>query len=228
MNRLICVLLGYTFGCLQWAYILGKISRQIDIRDYGSGNSGTTNALRVLGRKLGILTLVGDLMKTCLAVLAVTLLWGYDRKALLLWAGVGAILGHNFPFYMQFKGGKGVAVMIGLYAAADPRMLLIAGIPALILLGLTRYVSLSSITYMVGLMVTSLIFYSGIPGGLEVILLTFLMAGTTVVRHHANIQRLLNGTERKLGQRVDITAAPAAASPESSASAGEGDLTEKT
>lgn len=202
--RGLCIIIGYCFGCINFAFVLGKLTKKIDIRDYGSGNAGTTNALRVLGKKLGLITLVGDILKTVFALAVITLIYGYGEKQLLLWGGIGVFLGHNHPFYMQFKGGKGVAVMIGMILFADPLLLVTAGLPALILLWITKYVSLASITYMALLIVESLFMEWGDPNGLEIILLTSVMAATTIIRHHANIKRLLNGTERKLGQKVTI------------------------
>lgn len=204
LMRIICLIIGYAFGCLQWAYIFGWQTKKIDIRNYGSGNSGTTNALRVLGKKWGILTLVGDILKTVIAMVIVGVIFGFENRHLMIWAGFGAFIGHNHPFYMQFKGGKGVAVMIGLIAAADPLLLVIAGVPALILLAITKYVSLASISYMTLLIIVSAILYLGKPMGLESFLLITLMALTTIIRHKANISRLLKGTERKLGQRVEV------------------------
>lgn len=202
--RVLCILIGYCFGCINFAFILGKWKKKIDIRDYGSGNAGTTNALRVLGKKMGIITLVGDILKTVLALTIVALIYGYGEKQLLLWGGVGVFIGHNHPFYMQFKGGKGVAVMIGMILFADPLLLVTAGVPALILLWITKYVSLASISYMALLIIESLFYEFKDPNGLEIILLTTALAATTIYRHHANIKRLINGTERKLGQKVNI------------------------
>jgi len=199
--RLLCVLIGYVFGCLQFSYILGKIRRKIDIRDYGSGNAGTTNALRVMGNRIGFWTLTGDILKAVAALGIIALIWGYGSKELMLWGGVGVVLGHNHPFYMQFKGGKGVAAMIGIYLITDLRMLIIAGVPALILLYFTKYMSLASITYMVLLIVTSVVFYLKAPFGLEVIAITAALCITTIVRHRGNIKRLIAGTERKIGQK---------------------------
>lgn len=199
--RLICVLIGYFFGCIQFSYILGKLEKKIDIRDYGSGNAGYTNALRVMGNRIGFWTLTGDILKAVIALGIIALIWGYDAKWLMLWGGAGVVLGHNHPFYMQFKGGKGVAAMIGIYLITDLRMLLIAGIPALVLLYLTKYMSLASITYMVLLIVTSVVFYLKAPFGLEVIVITAVLCLTTIIRHRGNIQRLIAGTERKMGQK---------------------------
>ena len=116
------------------------------------------------------------------------------------------ILGHNYPFYMQFRGGKGVAATIGIMLAADPRILLFAGIPALLILYLSKYMSLASLTYMILILLFAVVFYYDQPHGIEVILLTLIMSISGFYRHRANIQRLLEGKESKIGQRVKIAA----------------------
>ena len=204
MERVFCVLIGYAFGCLQFAYILGKLLKGIDIRNYGSGNAGTTNAIRVLGTKIGITTLVLDILKAVIALVIISILWGYDQKHLLLWGGIGVVLGHNYPFYMHFKGGKGVAATIGIFLAADVRIMLLAGIPALILLAVIKYMSLASLTYMVLLVVVTAIFYVASPNGIEIVILAALLAISGFWRHRSNIKRLLQGKEVKMGQKVKI------------------------
>jgi len=111
MERLICVVIGYLFGLFQTGYFYGKL-KHIDIRQHGSGNAGTTNALRTLGWTAGAITFLGDCLKCVAAVAVVYWLYGstHDNISLLaMYAGMGAVLGHNFPFYLKFKGGKGIA-----------------------------------------------------------------------------------------------------------------------
>ena len=204
MERILCVLIGYGLGCLQFAYILGHVLKGIDIRKYGSGNSGTTNAIRVLGTKIGITTLVLDIIKAVAALTIIALIWGYDQKQLLLWGGIGVVLGHNYPFYMQFKGGKGVAATIGIFLTADIRLMILAGAPALIILATTKYMSLASLTYMLLLVVVAAIFYIGTPIGIEVMLLVLVLSISGFWRHRSNIKRLIRGEEVKMGQKVKI------------------------
>ena len=111
MERLICLAIGYVCGLFQTGYLVGRMSH-VDIRKKGSGNAGTTNALRVLGWKAGLMTFAGDVIKCVAAFLIVRFMYqGNDSLPLLaLYAGAGVTLGHNFPFYMNFKGGKGIAV----------------------------------------------------------------------------------------------------------------------
>ena len=120
VQRLICLVIGYAFGLFQTGYIYGKL-HGIDIRKEGSGNAGTTNALRVLGKKAGIITYIGDMVKAVLAAMVVRLIFGQSHAdiimVLVLYSGIGVILGHNFPFYLGFKGGKGIAASSGVIVA---------------------------------------------------------------------------------------------------------------
>lgn len=202
MARLWCLLIGYVFGCIQTSYIVGMVQRRIDIRNYGSGNSGATNAIRVLGTKTGLLCMAGDIAKGVLALLVTSAIFGYSHKYLLLYTGIGAVLGHNFPFFMQWRGGKGVAVTIGIMAFMDWRILLIAGIPALIVLAATRYMSAASLLFVTLFPIFTAVFYLGHPHGLETMLLSLFFTVMIYVKHKDNIKRLRAGTERKVGEKV--------------------------
>ena len=143
MERVICLLIGYVCGLFQTSYIYGR-AHGIDIREHGSGNAGTTNALRTLGAKAGALTFLGDCFKCVLAVVIVRLIFGGSHpdtvKLLGLYASAGAILGHNFPFYLKFKGGKGIACTAGLLLSFDWRLTLAALAVFLIAFFITHYV----------------------------------------------------------------------------------------
>ena len=121
--RIICLLVGYAFGLIQTSYILGR-ANGIDIREHGSGNAGTTNTLRVFGTKAGLIVLFGDIVKCILAIVITGLLFNKSHPDMIylykLYAAAGAILGHNFPFYLHFKGGKGIATTAGLILAFHP------------------------------------------------------------------------------------------------------------
>lgn len=207
MERLICIVIGYACGLLQTSYIYGRINH-IDIREHGSGNAGTTNALRTLGFKAGAITFLGDCLKCVLAVVIVKLLYGQvhsDSIALLsLYAGAGAVLGHNFPFYLGFKGGKGIAATAGLLLATNWVMLLIAAAVFIVTVAITKYVSLGSLLLMVTFLVEVLVY--GQRGGFalatpelyEMYVIVFLLTVLAFYKHKENIKRLLNGTENKL------------------------------
>lgn len=153
MERVLCILIGYVFGLFQTSYILGKINH-IDIRNYGSGNAGTTNALRTLGKKAGVITLVCDLIKPMLACFTAWLIFrnsndGEMLKLLCTYAGAGTVLGHIFPFYLGFKGGKGIATISGMAIAFGNWTIILTGaLVFFVTVGITRYVSLGSILMM--------------------------------------------------------------------------------
>ena len=147
MERVICLLIGYVFVLFQTGYIVGKI-KHIDIRKQGSGNAGSTNAVRVMGWKAGAMTFAGDVLKCVLAVLLVRYLYRDTDMTLLLgmYAGFGATLGHNFPFYLKFKGGKGIAVLAGLVVSTGFLLVPVPLAAFLIAVIFTRYVSLGLFT----------------------------------------------------------------------------------
>ena len=124
LERVICVAIGYLFGLFQTSYLYGR-ANHMDIREHGSGNAGTTNALRTMGKKAGALTLLGDCLKCVLAIWVVRILYRGDHADILpllsMYAGAGCILGHNFPIYLNFRGGKGVAASVGLARVCDLR-----------------------------------------------------------------------------------------------------------
>ena len=214
MVRVACLLIGYVCGLFQTAYIYGRING-IDIREHGSGNSGTTNALRVLGKKAGLIVFAGDILKILAAGFLVTVLFNQgdffgDRAALYkLYAGLGAVLGHNFPFYLNFKGGKGIAVTSGLILMMDWRITILCLIAFALTVGLTRYVSLGSLV-ITALFMISWIFL-GQTGRLaltpahlpESYVLVFLIVAMAYWPHRANIKRLIAGTESKIGQKKE-------------------------
>ena len=204
MERIICILIGYTFGLFQTGYIYGMLNH-VDIRKHGSGNAGTTNALRTLGWKAGVITFVGDCLKCVLAVSLVRLLYqDYSNVELFaLYAGLGAVLGHNFPFYLKFKGGKGIASTAGLILAVNPIMFLVIAIVFITIVWFTQYVSLGSLVIMLLFVIQVVIF--GQTGGLglaaselyEFYAIVVFLAALAFWRHRANIKRLANGTENK-------------------------------
>ena len=205
MERIICLAIGYVFGLFQTGYIYGKM-HNIDIRQYGSGNAGTTNALRVLGKKAGLIVFIGDAFKTIFACLAARLFFAghADLDLLSLYAGFGAILGHNFPFYLNFKGGKGIAATAGILASTDWRMCVVCGTIFVVTVAVTRYVSLGSILVVIAFFVMAVVFGSAGDYTISAGSLTefYILAGVIMVmaiwRHRANIKRLMTGTENKL------------------------------
>lgn len=206
MERIICLLIGYVFGLIQTGYFYG-LTKHIDIRKYGSGNAGTTNTLRTLGWKAGVITFFGDCMKCVAAVVVVRLI--FKEHALLsllaMYAGMGVVLGHNYPVYMNFKGGKGIAATAGLILATNPVMFLIVAVVFAAIVLKTRYVSLGSLVVMVVFMIEVVVY--GQMGGFaltgaplfEIYAIALFLAVLGFVRHKANIKRLMSGTENKFG-----------------------------
>lgn len=156
LYRVICIIVGYIFGLFQTGYLYGRMNH-IDIRDYGSGNAGTTNAMRVLGKKAGIITYIGDTLKGILCGLLIRAIFGAGIDldsayvfVLVLYGGLGVVLGHNFPCYMNFKGGKGIAASSGvIISLLDLRLMIIACATFVLVAALSKYVSLASITMMI-------------------------------------------------------------------------------
>lgn len=205
MLRVLCLAIGYVFGLFQTGYLYGKL-HHIDIRSYGSGNSGTTNALRVLGKKAGLIVFAGDFLKTVFACLLIRILYKGNPSLDLyvLYGGVGVVLGHNYPCYLHFKGGKGIASMAGILVSVDWRITLVCAAIFLTSVIITRYVSLGSILVVITFLIQIIIY--GIRGSYQVagqdLTEYFCVAGfltaMAIWRHRANIGRLLQGTESKL------------------------------
>lgn len=206
MERIICILIGYVFGLFQTAFIYGKL-HGIDIREHGSGNAGTTNTLRVLGTKAGLIVLAGDILKCILAIVLCGVIFDASHPdeiyLLKLYAAAGAILGHNFPFYLNFKGGKGIAATAGLILAFHPYFIIMGVIVFFGIFFTTHYVSLGSLLVYAGLMIQMVVAGQlGVFGASQGILnemyvITALLTILAYYKHRENIKRLFKGEERK-------------------------------
>lgn len=206
MERIVCLVIGYVFGLFQTAYIYGKL-HGIDIRNYGSGNAGTTNTLRVLGTKAGVLVLFGDILKCILAVVTANLIFGGTHPDMIyllkIYAATGAILGHNFPFYLKFKGGKGIAATAGMILSFHPYFIPVAVVLFFGIFFTTHYVSLGSLLLYAGFFIEMIIlgqmgtFGMTQPLLIELYVVTAVLTVMAYYKHRENIKRLLGGTERK-------------------------------
>lgn len=206
MIRVICLIIGYVCGLFQTSFIYGKMNG-IDIRDYGSGNAGTTNALRVLGTKAGLIVFAGDVIKCILAVTIARLLFGKGHPDMvylyMLYAGVGVILGHNFPFYLNFRGGKGIAATAGLILSFHPYFIPMGVVMFFGAFLTTHYVSLGSLLVYAGFMVELVVlgqmgvFGLSAAGLAELYILGAFLTVMAYWKHRENIKRLLAGNERK-------------------------------
>lgn len=198
------------FGIIQTGYIYGKING-VDIRKLGSGNTGATNSLRSFGIKGGLFTFLGDLLKTVLAIFLVELLFGNafagDVCVLKLYAGMGAVLGHNFPFYLNFKGGKGIACSLGIVLMVYPMAAPISLTVFFLTVVISKYVSLGSILAIILVAIQVIVFNANgllnldANAVIEVNILTVFLTGLAIIQHRANIGRLLKGTENKIGKK---------------------------
>ncbi len=207
MERLICVAIGYACGLFQSAYLIGKVYHT-DMREHGSGNLGSTNVMRTLGKKAGALNLLGDCLKCVAAILIIRAVYGKtqaDIQPLLsLYAAAGCVLGHNFPFYLKFKGGKGIAASVGLLLAFDIRIFAVCAVVFFGLFFTTHYVSLCSVSAYVTALICMIVLGQMGAYGMDQshrVELYVLMAALTILaiyRHRENIKRLLDGTENKI------------------------------
>ncbi len=224
LYRVICIIIGYIFGLFQTGYIYGRLNH-VDIRDYGSGNAGTTNAMRVLGKKAGVITYLGDMLKGVLAGCVIRFLCAFVfdigsgdgyismEYILIMYGGIGVVLGHNYPFYMGFKGGKGIAASSGVVISMFFWPIIVIDLMTFIVVtAVSKFVSLGSICLMSVHFILVVVFdlTSGRTGWFKVssagfpfefILLTFLFTALAIFKHRGNIVRLMNGTERRIGEK---------------------------
>ncbi len=208
--RIASLVIGYLFGIVQTAYIYGKMNG-IDIREHGSGNAGTTNALRVLGKKAGVIVFAGDFLKCFIAIHLVQMIFRNSAADILpligIYGATGCILGHNFPVQLNFRGGKGIACTAGLLAAFDVRIGVIALLTFLAIVIVTRYVSLGSMVIVTEFALFIIVFgqlglyHMAQAPLIEMYVIAAFLAGMAIYRHRANIVRLLNGTENKIFEK---------------------------
>lgn len=200
-----CLAIGYFLGSIPAGYIVGRIAG-IDIRKEGSGNIGATNVTRILGRKYGYPVFGFDLLKGVIAVVVAGFLapaspGSISPQALAILAGVACVVGHSFPVWLGFRGGKGVATSIGVVLGLMPG----AAVIVLIVWGLTfqlgRYVSLASIAAAVALPVVVAISYARQPGGVMLLYFSLALTAIIILRHRANISRLIHGSEPRFRRR---------------------------
>ncbi|SHH69483.1 acyl-phosphate glycerol-3-phosphate acyltransferase [Caloranaerobacter azorensis DSM 13643] len=194
---LLVLLLSYLIGNINAAYLIGRILENKDIRNYGSGNAGATNALRVFGAKIAAVTFLFDLLKAVIAVILGKMILGETGMFL---AGISVIVGHNWPALLNFRGGKGIASTIGVMLIINYKITLICLAIGLIIVIKSRYVSLGSVITMALLPIIGLFFNR--PFNLDFLIFTLILSAMAIYRHKGNISRLLKGQERKIGQRV--------------------------
>lgn len=193
---LLAIVFAYLIGSIPFGYLFSRLFSRLDIRRHGSGNIGATNVLRLLGWQAALPVLLLDVGKGSAAVLLARAL--SDNTVVVLSAALAVLLGHCFPLFLKFKGGKGAATGIGLLIPLAGNVCAAAIALAVLLIALTRYVSLGSIIGALSVPLFLLIFNYDPP----YLVFGAAMALLVIFRHHENIRRLLSGTESKLGQKA--------------------------
>lgn len=194
--KILFIVLSYLLGAVPTGYLAYKLSGQGDIREHGSRNTGATNVMRLKGWKLAIPVVVVDVLKGFLPAFLAFRIFGDPRLALA--ASFAAVVGHCYPVYIRFRGGKGVATTVGAAMAVGLVPLFVCAALFLAVVGLTRYVSLGSVLAVTAFPLLALAF----GAGSETVLWGFAIAALILFRHRANIGRLLAGRERKLGEKA--------------------------
>ncbi|MGN1296856.1 MAG: glycerol-3-phosphate 1-O-acyltransferase PlsY [Clostridia bacterium] len=208
---IIMAIIAYLIGSINFSVILSKKMAGFDVREKGSGNAGSTNMLRSVGKKAALITLICDILKGVvsigIAILLGNIISDMNRELLLQIAGIAVVIGHTFPIFFGFKGGKGVATSLGVILMSNWQIGLICLVFALVLMLLTRMVSLGSCAAAVLFPVLTLfindnytVLTDGKSGNVYFIY-SLLLAVIVLFNHRSNIKRMLNGTENKLGSK---------------------------
>lgn len=195
MDFVLSMVISYLVGSISFSYLIAKKVAGIDIRSHGSGNAGATNTLRVLGKGPAIVVLLLDALKGVAALGIAHLISGGDPLTY-AFAGIFAIIGHNWPIFFGFRGGKGIATTVGVAIGFSPTAFLIAVIVTLLVIAITRYVSLGSLIFVTLLPILLFVFHQPVLGGVSLLIMLFAF-----IRHSSNIVNLVQGKERKLGEK---------------------------
>lgn len=196
---LVIIVVAYLLGNISTSYIIGKKLAGVDIRTQGSGNAGSTNVMRTMGKKAGAMAFGGDVLKGMVAVGFARILSHYtntDQVTCAYIAVVFVVMGHNWPAFLGFKGGKGVATSLGAMLGINPILALSCLAVFIVIVAVTKYVSLGSVLSICMSPILMLI-----TNNQKGILVTLFLAISVAYTHRENIKRLLNGTERKIGQK---------------------------
>ena len=219
----VIIIIGYLLGSIPFGALISKRFARMDVRQYGSGKTGTTNVLRVAGRKAAILVFSCDMLKGALAVALAGLIignsylivgdFGFGLLTAQVLAALAAMAGHNWSIFLKFQGGRGVATFFGGLAALSPVVALFGGEVFVVGVGVTRFVSLGSMAGAVGTyaMLVPLAILDGFP--IEYLVYTLIGTVVIIVMHRDNISRLISGKERKLGEQAEKIDSPPSGKP---------------
>ncbi|WP_096200952.1 glycerol-3-phosphate 1-O-acyltransferase PlsY [Bacillus sp. FJAT-45350] len=203
MGIILSIIISYLLGSISFSYIIAKKIKKVDIRQHGSGNAGATNTLRVLGVGPAVTVLLLDALKGVVAVLIALSIEGPGIAPVL--AGFAAVIGHNWPLFHGFRGGKGVATTIGMIATIVFIPALLAGIIAILTIVITRFVSLGSLLFVLFTAIFTFIFLDYYQYPISYFYLACIVALLSFWRHRTNIVRLIQGTENKIGKKEKTT-----------------------
>ena len=202
---IIIAVLAYAIGSINFSVLISRKMAGFDVREKGSGNAGTTNMLRAIGIKAAVITLICDILKGVIAVLLAfwigSMTQTVDKALLIQIAGILAVVGHTFPIFFEFRGGKGIATALGVLLVTNWRIGLICLIFAIVLIAITRMVSVGSMSAAVLFPVLTLFIGDNFivaQGGFKYFIYSLILAGFVIFNHRENIKRIMNGTENKI------------------------------
>ena len=201
ISYIIILIIAYLLGNISTSYIIAKRLAGVDIRTQGSGNAGSTNVLRTFGKKAGAMTFIGDLLKGIIAVFIGYLISKFANVDMVIAGYIavfGVVCGHNWPAFLGFRGGKGVATSLGAMIAVNPIIAISCFLLFLIIVKITKYVSLGSVLGIAASPII-MIFLKNKNG----VIITLFLTISVIYTHRENIKRLINGTERKIGQKKE-------------------------
>lgn len=191
IHEILYLLVSYLIGSIPFGFIIYFLTEKKDIRDEGSGNIGATNILRTKGKTAGLFTLILDILKGALPILYG--LSAFDTPIIVIWGGLAVMLGHIFPVFLKFRGGKGVATFVGIFLIFSPLAVLFFVCVFLATVFFIRYVSAGSL-----LGAVSVFFFILFTQIVEVSMIVFLMVIFIITKHRSNLKRIFNNTENKL------------------------------
>lgn len=192
MKFIFIAILAYLIGTISFSVIISKVFFKDDVRRHGSGNAGSTNMIRAYGLKIGVITFIFDMLKGVLAAFLGKLIAGMEGAYI---AGIMVIVGHNWPVFMQFKGGKGVATTIGVLLSLHPIVTLICFIIGVSIAFAGRIVSIGSL---IGVTLSAIVLISRHFDNVKLVIFCLIYAGMCLFKHRENIKRLMKGEEKKL------------------------------